>query len=260
MTDGVGALNGSVHSRDCRIDVAEQPETPTTSAPGRPRRHPGRPHAPPACPPRCSRRTLRTARSITSRAPVRCPMKRRIIACPRIALSNAGRSPRASASWSRAAIVSSASGNSPRITLAVVSQNITWRYSGGSPSRSHSSRARAKVAIVLFEAGPCVAIRQGPRANWKSSSNLSLRALSGRWPESLDTSLQVRDGFEVGRAHGGLLAGLQPICHRLFEQPGLRQMVRERFGLSLHDFREPLLEGVRDRGVQRARRLFRSPE
>ena len=188
-------------------------------------------------------------------------MNRRIIACPRIALSNAGRSSRASASLSNVAIVSSASGNSPRMTLAVVNQNMTWSCSGGSPRRSHSSRARAKVAIALFEAGPCVAIRQGPRANWKIKFQPVLPRAVGQMARGLDTSLQVRDGLKVGRAHGGLLAGLQPICLRLLEQPGLRQMVRESFGLSLHDFREPLLEGVRDRGMQRAaRRLFSSPE
>src|SRR5260370_29367633 len=67
----------------------------------------------------------------------------------------------------------------------------------------------------------------------------------------LDTSLRVWDGLKVGGAHGGLLAGLQPISHGLFEQSGLREMVRESFGLSHHNFREPLLEGVRDRGMQR---------
>ena len=69
--------------------------------------------------------------------------------------------------------------------------------------------------------------------------------------QGLDASLQVCDGLKVGGAHGGLLAGLQPIIRRLFEQSGFREMVRESFGLSLHDFREPLLEGVRDRGMQR---------
>src|SRR5690242_3123659 len=67
----------------------------------------------------------------------------------------------------------------------------------------------------------------------------------------LDTSLQVRDGLKVGRSHRGLLACLQPIWLGLLEQPGFRQMVRESFGLSFHDFRESLLEGICNRGMQR---------
>src|SRR5258708_37041906 len=69
--------------------------------------------------------------------------------------------------------------------------------------------------------------------------------------QGLDASLRVCDGLKIGGAHGGLLAGLQPLSHRLFEQSGLGEMVRESFGLSLHNFREPLLEGVRDGGMQR---------
>ena len=66
-----------------------------------------------------------TARPIASRASTIRPRKNRIIARPRIALINAGRSPRASAAFSKASIASSACGNSPRTTLTVASQNIT---------------------------------------------------------------------------------------------------------------------------------------
>src|SRR5258708_22139668 len=72
----------------------------------------------------------------------------------------------------------------------------------------------------------------------------------GQMAPGLDASLRVCDGLKVGGAHGGLLAGLQPISHRLFEQSGLGEMVRESFGLSLYNFWEPLLEGVFDRGMQ----------
>src|SRR5438132_8710743 len=59
------------------------------------------------------------------------------------------------------------------------------------------------------------------------------------------------DGFEIGGAHGGFPASLQPVCRRLFEQSRLGEMMRDSFRLRLHDFREALLEGVRDRGMQR---------
>ncbi|MGY4429754.1 hypothetical protein ACVWWO_002231 [Bradyrhizobium sp. F1.13.1] len=75
----------------------------------------------------------------------------------------------------------------------------------------------------------------------------------------LDPSLQVRNGLKIGGAHGCLLAGLQPVCLRFFEQSGLSEMVRERFGLSIHNFREPLLEGLRDRGMQRCASALQEP-
>src|SRR5262245_2184615 len=76
-------------------------------------------------------------------------------------------------------------------------------------------------------------------------------ALAGRQPAcQLDPSLQVCDGLEIGRAQGRVLAGLEPVSDRRFSQSGFGQMVRQRFGLSLQDFREPLLERVRNGGVQ----------
>ena len=75
------------------------------------------------------------------------------------------------------------------------------------------------------------------------------RAL-GQMAQGLDAALRVRDGLEIGGAHGGLSAGLQPIPHRLFEQSGFREMVRERLRLRLDDLRVPLLERVGDRGMQ----------
>ncbi len=62
------------------------------------------------------------------------------------------------------AMASSACFSSPRTTLAVTSQNMTWRYSAGSSRRLQSSWARVKVAIAGPEAGPCVAIKQGAKA------------------------------------------------------------------------------------------------
>ena len=39
----------------------------------------------------------------------------------------------------------------------------------------------------------------------------------------------------------------------------LRQVVCERFRLSFHDFRKPLLEGVRDRGMERCASGLQQP-
>jgi hypothetical protein len=72
----------------------------------------------------------------------------------------------------------------------------------------------------------------------------------GQMAQGLDASLRVCDGLKVGGAHGGLLAGLQPIIRSLFDQSGFGEMVRESFGLSLYNFREPLLKGICDRGMQ----------
>src|SRR5215471_21199317 len=60
----------------------------------------------------------------------------------------------------------------------------------------------------------------------------------------------MRDGFKVGEAQSGVLAGFQPKAYRLFNQAGLREMVCQSFGLSLHNIWEPLLERASDRGVQ----------
>ena len=122
----------------------------------------------------------------------------------------------------------------------------------GRVSKALAQLTRAgKGCHRLVRGWPLGSDQAGPESELEVKFQPVLSRAVGQMARGLDTSLQVRDGLKVGRAHGGLLAGLQPICLRLLEQPGLRQMVRESFGLSLHDFREPLLEGVRDRGMQR---------
>src|SRR4029077_14571867 len=79
----------------------------------------------------------------------------------------------------------------------------------------------------------------------------SVPALVGRQPAcQLDPSLQVCDGLEIGRALGRILAGLEPVSDRLFDQAGFREMVRQSFRLRLCDVGELLLERVRNGGMQ----------
>ena len=58
------------------------------------------------------------------------------------------------------------------------------------------------------------------------------------------------NGLDIGRAQGRVLARLQPVSDRLFDQSGFREVVCQSFGLSLHDFRKLLLECVRNGRVQ----------
>ena len=187
---------------------------------------------------------------ITELASVSCPMNSKIMPCPRVALSRAAWSPRASARLRTAVMVSRASGNSPRITLAVVSQNNTWRYSGGSPSRSHSERARMKVSTAVAEAGPCVAIRQGPRAIRRSSSCLSFAGLSEVRAKGLKAALKMCNRLEIGGSHRRFLARSEPIMKGSLEQRRFREMVRQRLRLCFDNFRKAPLKRVCDRGVQ----------
>src|SRR5262249_108336 len=62
----------------------------------------------------------------------------------------------------------------------------------------------------------------------------------------LYASLQMGDCFDVGEALDSVLAGLQPITHRLFKHPGFGEMLRQRFRFGFHDFRESLLECASD--------------
>ena len=137
------------------------------------------------------------------------------------------------------------------MTLAVVNQNITWCCSGGSAEPLAQLARAGKGCHRLVRGRPLGRDQAGPESELEVKLQPVLSGAVRQMGRGLDTSLQVRDGFEIGRAHGGLPAGLQPICLRLLEQTRLRQVVRESFGLSLHDFRKPLLEGVRDRGVER---------
>src|SRR5262245_9683266 len=73
----------------------------------------------------------------------------------------------------------------------------------------------------------------------------------GQMGQDLDAFPQVCDGFEVSGTHGRLLACLEPILSCLFEQSRLREVECESLGLSLHNFRESLLEDVCDGGMQR---------
>ena len=142
-------------------------------------------------------------------------------------------------------------------------RQLTAHYArGGQPEHHLVLLGRVSKALAqLTRAGkgchrlvrgwPLGGDQAGPESELEVKFQPVLSRAVRQMARGLDTSLQVCDGLKVGRAHGGLLAGVQPICLRLLEQPGLRQMVRESFGLSLHDFREPLLEGVRDRGMQR---------
>src|SRR5690349_10392055 len=81
----------------------------------------------------------------------------------------------------------------------------------------------------------------------------------GQMRQHLDALPQVCDSFEVGGAHGRLPSRLKPIFSCLFEQSRLREVERESLGLSLHDFRELLLEHVRDGGVQRSASALQKP-
>src|SRR5262249_21140102 len=183
------------------------------------------------------------ARSVSSRASMACPMNRSIMPSPRIALISMGRSLRASARPSKVAVASRACGSSPRITLPVASQNITCRYSGGSPRREQSSRPRAKIAIAALDAGPWVARPQGElEIKLESVPPRALRQTAC----GLYASLQMGDCFDVGEALDSVLAGLQPITHRLFKHPGFGEMLRQRFRFGFHDFRESLLECASD--------------
>jgi len=60
----------------------------------------------------------------------------------------------------------------------------------------------------------------------------------------------VCDGLEIGRALGRVLAGLEPVSDRLFDQSGFREMVCQSFRLGLRNLSELMLERVRDGGVQ----------
>src|SRR5262249_27278162 len=95
---------------------------------------------------------------------------------------------------------------------------------------------------------------RGDEARSQDQLKIKLRpvlALAGRQAAcAFDASPQVCNGLKVGRAQGRVLAGLEPVSDRFFDQSGFGEMVRQSFGLSLHDFRELLLESTRDSGVQ----------
>ncbi len=69
-------------------------------------------------------------------------------------------------------------------------------------------------------------------------------------PRDCDAALQMRDGFDVGGPGRCLLAGSQPVLNRFPDQSCLGEMVGQGLGLGFDNVLEPLLERVRDRGVQ----------
>ena len=69
-------------------------------------------------------------------------------------------------------------------------------------------------------------------------------------PDELQSSVQMDDGFQVGGASGGQLAGAAPVRDRPSRQARLGQMLRQHFRLSLTDVRELLFQRLGDAGVQ----------
>src|SRR5208282_4739725 len=92
------------------------------------------------------------------------------------------------------------------------------------------------------------------QARRQSESKLKLQhvfvGVFGKTAHRLNAALQVRNGLGVSRTNSGSLAGSKPILHRLCDESGLGEMVRQSFGLSLYDLLEILLESIGDRTVK----------
>src|SRR2546430_5516699 len=80
-------------------------------------------------------------------------------------------------------------------------------------------------------------MRHGPKTSWKSSSDLSLPSPTGKWPVTSMPRCRCAMASRLAERRAAFL-------------PACSQMVRQGFGLSLHDFRKLLLERVRNGGVQ----------
>ncbi len=150
-------------------------------------------------------------------------------------------------------MVSSASGNSPRMTLAVVNQNITWCCSGGSPRRlAQLARARKRCHRLVRGRPSPGSDRAGPESELESSSTCPFARcrIDGPTPRYLVAGARMASRLaERMAAFLTRPAANRPPPFRTARPPsdGCARVS----GLRLRDFRKPLLESVRNSGVQR---------
>ncbi len=141
-------------------------------------------------------------------------------------------------------------------------RQFTAHDAGGREPEHHLQRSRRIAELDAQLAGTLeqrhrIGARRPLRCDQRGSEHhgeveldpIALRAFR-HGGESFEAFLQVRDGFDIGRALRGLASGLKPVADRFIKQAGFGQVLRQRFRLSFDKTGVFLLQYFRQHGVQ----------